>query len=209
MWHCTSFSAGQIIYVHGRISPYQALLTHRRFLLTLRSQEGYYHSLILFRLSTPSEPTHNAEKQPESPESNPAYKQLYAMESSCPHLGADLSHAEIEECETSYVAVCPWHRCVFVFSFLLETEDHRRCNRYDFDLRTGNSETGLKACTYAVEVREEGSGNKSGGVVYIETPTGGHAWKLVELRPVSEGPSTILFSSTAGLCRPRRMCCVL
>jgi nitrite reductase/ring-hydroxylating ferredoxin subunit len=34
------------------------------------------------------------------------------MESTCPHLGADLSHAEIEECETSVVAVCPWHRSV-------------------------------------------------------------------------------------------------
>jgi hypothetical protein len=34
------------------------------------------------------------------------------MESTCPHLGADLSHAEIEECEASVVAVCPWHRSV-------------------------------------------------------------------------------------------------
>ena len=39
-------------------------------------------------------------------------RQIYVMESSCPHLGADLSHAEIEECETSVVAVCPWHRSV-------------------------------------------------------------------------------------------------
>ncbi len=37
-------------------------------------------------------------------------KQLYAMEASCPHLGADLTHAEIEECDNSVVAVCPWHR---------------------------------------------------------------------------------------------------
>ena len=34
------------------------------------------------------------------------------MESTCPHLGADLSHAEIEECENTVVAVCPWHRFV-------------------------------------------------------------------------------------------------
>ena len=39
-------------------------------------------------------------------------RQIYVMESTCPHLGADLSHAEIEECETSVVAVCPWHRSV-------------------------------------------------------------------------------------------------
>ena len=44
-------------------------------------------------------------------------RQIYVMESTCPHLGADLSHAEIEECETSVVAVCPWHRSVeYLFS---------------------------------------------------------------------------------------------
>lgn len=45
---------------------------------------------------------------------NPMYKQIYVMEASCPHLGADMSHAEIEECETGTVAVCPWHRCVSI-----------------------------------------------------------------------------------------------
>ena len=42
---------------------------------------------------------------------NPAFSQLYIMESACLHLGADLSHADIEECDTGVVAVCPWHRC--------------------------------------------------------------------------------------------------
>ena len=37
---------------------------------------------------------------------------MYAMEATCPHLGADLSHAEIEDCGDDIVAVCPWHRCV-------------------------------------------------------------------------------------------------
>lgn len=43
--------------------------------------------------------------------------QMYAMEAQCPHLGADMSYAEIEEYEDdneeeemSVVAVCPWHR---------------------------------------------------------------------------------------------------
>lgn len=98
--------------------------------------------------------------------------QLYVMEASCPHLGADLSHAEIEECETGLVAVCPWHR-------------------YDFDLRTGKSEMGLKACTYAVRLvpssgKDHHQSDKSGDTVYIETPEGGSGWRLVELRPVSE-----------------------
>ncbi|KAJ8689254.1 hypothetical protein PTI98_013295 [Pleurotus ostreatus] len=81
------------------------------------------------------------------------------MESTCPHLGAEMSHAEIEECETSVVAVCPWHG-------------------YDFDLKTGKSETGLQTCTYDVEVR--------GDAVWVETPTDGSEWRLVELRHVSE-----------------------
>jgi len=57
--------------------------------------------------------------------------------------------------------------------------------RYDFDLRTGTSETGLRACTYDIEVKND----PADGVdkVYIETPTDGHGWRLVELRPVSEG----------------------
>ncbi|THH32753.1 hypothetical protein EUX98_g1454 [Antrodiella citrinella] len=86
------------------------------------------------------------------------------MEAQCPHLGADISHADIEECEDSLVLVCPWHR-------------------YDFDLRTGHSETGLKACTYAVEIREDEEDLET---VWVETPEGESDWRLVELRPVSE-----------------------
>ncbi|PCH34824.1 DUF455-domain-containing protein [Wolfiporia cocos MD-104 SS10] len=86
------------------------------------------------------------------------------MEANCPHLGADMSHAEIEECDTGVVAVCPWHR-------------------YDFDLRTGVSETGLKACTYAVDIRTDEKGHED---VWVETPENGSSWRLVELRPVSE-----------------------
>ncbi|EIN06535.1 DUF455-domain-containing protein [Punctularia strigosozonata HHB-11173 SS5] len=88
------------------------------------------------------------------------------MESSCPHLGADMSHAEIEECETSMVAVCPWHR-------------------YDFDLQTGKSETGLKACTYAVEVRPR-TAEDDKQYVWLQPPDDGSNWRVVELRPVSE-----------------------
>ena len=44
------------------------------------------------------------------------HDQVYVMEANCPHLGADMSHAEIEECDTGVVAVCPWHRYVVVTS---------------------------------------------------------------------------------------------
>lgn len=60
--------------------------------------------------------------------------------------------------------------------------------RYDFDLRTGKSETGLKACTYAVELRpipDEAEGGV-GEEVWVEAPDS-NGWELVELRPVSEG----------------------
>jgi hypothetical protein len=52
------------------------------------------------------------EKANENSDRITIHDQIYVMESSCPHLGADLSHAEIEECETTVVAVCPWHRQV-------------------------------------------------------------------------------------------------
>ncbi|KAI0643349.1 DUF455-domain-containing protein [Trametes meyenii] len=144
-----------------RISPITALATHSRFFLTLRSAEGAYHSLILFRL-TPSQ-------LPESgidgaPSSQNLRDQLYVMEANCPHLGADMSHAEIEECDTGLIAVCPWHR-------------------YDFDLKTGHSETGLKACTYATEIRADADGTEH---IHVEAPEGGSHWQMVEFRPVSE-----------------------
>ncbi|KAG2018618.1 hypothetical protein CC2G_008037 [Coprinopsis cinerea AmutBmut pab1-1] len=171
------------------ISPYDKLLSHSRFLLQLRSQENVYSALILFRLSSSADtkayndegdlikeaengcpsnklppatenPSTTTRASPDSP-----YSQIYVMESACPHLGADMSHADIEECETGAIAVCPWHR-------------------YDFDLRTGKSETGLQACTYRVEVETD----PVDGVdkVYMEAPKGGTGWKVVELRPVSE-----------------------
>ena len=97
-----------------RIAPFTSLLSHSRFFLTLRSQEGTYHSLILFRLTPESGENGETSQQHFSQPAgtNPAHHQIYVMESSCPHLGADLSHAEIEECETTVVAVCPWHRRV-------------------------------------------------------------------------------------------------
>ncbi|KAI0310222.1 hypothetical protein OF83DRAFT_1026353, partial [Amylostereum chailletii] len=155
------------------IAPYPQLRTHFRYFLNLRSDEGRYHSLILFRLTAaaPPFPAEKAEAVEVGVGDGAAgrearHAQLYAMESACPHLGADMSHADIEEYETGVVAVCPWHR-------------------YDFDLRTGHSVTGLKACTYAVDVRP-GAAEGDPDEVWVETPEGGKGWRLVELRPVSE-----------------------
>ena len=46
-------------------------------------------------------------------------------------------------------------------------------------MRNGKSETGLRACVYKVEVRDNS--------VWIEPPEEGKNWRLVEFRPVSEG----------------------
>ncbi|KAJ3980670.1 hypothetical protein F5890DRAFT_655812 [Lentinula detonsa] len=153
------------------ISPVPKILSHFRFILTLRSEEGKYHSLILFRLSpSPSlvyqESDNGVGRKVESDTLGSASnRQIYVMEATCPHLGAEMSHADIEEYEDSVVAVCPWHR-------------------YDFDLKTGKSETGLRTCTYAVQIKtDQGTGDEQ---VWMEAPDGGRNWRVVELRPVSE-----------------------
>ncbi|KAK0468392.1 uncharacterized protein EV420DRAFT_1616996 [Desarmillaria tabescens] len=149
-----------------RIAPFRHLLSHLRFLMTIRSQEGIYRGLILFRLS-PSVPAIRPNERPTDKENLKAmYKQIYVMESTCPHLGADMSHADIEEYDSGVVAVS------------------KILHRYDFNLETGKSETGLHTCTYDVKVDV----NPLDGLdtVYVETPKVGTNWRLVELRPVSE-----------------------
>ncbi|KAJ7280054.1 hypothetical protein C8J57DRAFT_1301510 [Mycena rebaudengoi] len=149
------------------ISRFNELLSHSRFFIKLRSAQGQYHSLILFRLTPAADLTWGPTKPVIGPGmlEKAANRQIYVMESQCPHLGADLSHCDIEEYEDTTVAVCPWHR-------------------YDFDLRTGKSETGLQACTYAVEIKTDPEDDVE--KVYIETPRSGDNWRLIELRPVSE-----------------------
>ncbi len=101
------------------MSPLAKLASHSRFFLTLRSQEGSYHSLILFRL-TPTQLPESGEDEGTTASPN-LHDQIYVMEANCPHLGADMSHAEIEECDTGVVAVCPWHR--YVAPYLAQGKD--------------------------------------------------------------------------------------
>ncbi|KAF9077822.1 hypothetical protein BDP27DRAFT_1311720 [Rhodocollybia butyracea] len=149
------------------ISPLQSILSHFRFLLTLRSEpEGTYHSLIIFRLSPSTSSTSDLKDENEDRNLSGNKHQIYVMEATCPHLGAEMSHADIEEYDdSSVVAVCPWHR-------------------YDFDLKTGKSETGLKTCTYAVQIKLDPITSEE--QIWMEAPLGGTSWRVVELRPVSE-----------------------
>lgn len=65
-------------------------LTHTRFHLSLRtlSTPAVYHRLLLFRITKPSEDSGEGGENKAD--------ELYCMEQACPHLGAPLSHAEVE-----------------------------------------------------------------------------------------------------------------
>jgi hypothetical protein len=115
--------------------------------------------------------------------------QIYAMEAQCPHLGADLSHAEIEEYEDELVAVCPWHRLVLLSLYSQSNTIILMICRYDFNLKTGNSDTGLKACVYGVQIRRNSDVDKD-VTLWLEMPSDDENWIAVEIRPVSEGAYT-------------------
>jgi len=70
---------------------------------------------------------------------------------------------DIEDLEPSQVPVilCPFHA-------------------FDFDLSTGHSSTGMRACTYKVEERDDGQ-------LYVEPPgLAGDDFRVLGIREVSE-----------------------
>ncbi|KAG9054130.1 hypothetical protein FS842_006115 [Serendipita sp. 407] len=147
--------------MNSRLGPLANFLTYTRFSATLRAGKQTYHSLLIFRLSggilANSSQSTLGFKQTQAIRDGKEM-QIYAMEAQCPHLGADLSHAEIEECDDEVVAVCPWHR-------------------YDFNLKTGISETGLRACVYEVQLRTEEDSTEED--VWIETPPSAESWEVL------------------------------
>ncbi|KAI0129170.1 hypothetical protein BJ170DRAFT_579252 [Xylariales sp. AK1849] len=58
----------------------------------------------------------------------------YAMEAECPHAGGPMANAHVDIEDSAYVASCPWHA-------------------YDFNVETGESSYGIKACTFPVVIR--------------------------------------------------------
>ncbi|KAM0755325.1 DUF455-domain-containing protein [Meredithblackwellia eburnea MCA 4105] len=128
-----------------------------RHVLSWRSYRdpSLHNDILLFRFPAP--PIDDQEDG----QHDTAEDEWRAMESECPHLAAPLEHAEIEDLEDfGKVVVCPWHN-------------------YDFRLDTGESQTGMKACTFAVEIRE--------GSVWIQPPGKVEDdWRLLSIRPVSE-----------------------
>lgn len=107
-----------------------AALDHSRYAVTLSSGKR----LVVFRLPRislgPSDPALPAVSDQAAQADAWSY---YAMEAECPHAGGPMTEAHIDIEDSAYVASCPWHA-------------------YDFNVETGESSYGVKACTFPVEV---------------------------------------------------------
>ncbi|KAI7247888.1 hypothetical protein KC335_g18675, partial [Hortaea werneckii] len=82
----------------------------------------------------------------------------YAMEQECPHAGGPMSDAQIDIEDSSYIASCPWHA-------------------YDFNLDTGASSYGVKACVFPIRSHN--------GRLYLELG-GADGVALESIEPISE-----------------------
>lgn len=69
---------------------------------------------------------------------------------------------DIEDIHDDIVAICPWHG-------------------FDFNLVTGESSTGFRACTWRVQVEQESK------QVMMEGPENSGDWHVLSIEPVSEG----------------------
>ncbi|KAJ5785800.1 uncharacterized protein N7503_011012 [Penicillium pulvis] len=108
--------------------------------------------LVLFRLPS-IDPTSSKPNEKEG-------WSYYAMEAECPHAGGPMADSLIDIEDSAYVASCPWHA-------------------YDFNVETGESSVGIKACTYPIDVR--------GNNVMLEFPAeDGLNVELSKIEPVSE-----------------------
>lgn len=176
----------------GSVSSLLASHRHHITLRTATTQPTLYHSILLFSFTNPL-----PDGKDGTASSTSQTRTWYAMVSQCPHLGAPLESAPVRRVEKCHdregsvqegedgddidfgeeegddiedaVIICPWHE-------------------YDFDLRSGESSTGLQACTYRVRV--VGKGDEA--MVEVESmareddarPT---QWEVTEVRAVSEG----------------------
>ncbi|KAI1397051.1 DUF455-domain-containing protein [Hypoxylon fuscum] len=110
--------------------------------------------LVLFRLPRIDQSNAVAKPVAESPDA----WTYYAMEAECPHAGGPMTDAHIDIEDSSYIASCPWHA-------------------YDFNVETGESSYGIKACTFPVTVQD--------GRVSIHIAEVEHL-QLAKIEPVSE-----------------------
>ncbi|OQE23073.1 hypothetical protein PENSTE_c009G06534 [Penicillium steckii] len=86
----------------------------------------------------------------------------FSMEAECPHAGGPMADSSVDIEDSAYVVSCPWHA-------------------YDFNVETGESSVGIKACTFPVDVRD--------GSVLLDFPVdaqNGETVSLGKIEPVSE-----------------------
>lgn len=121
-----------------------------RYTITLPSGKR----LVLFRLPRIESPAAKIEAANETDDG----WIYYCMEAECPHAGGPMTTATIDIEDSSYIASCPWHS-------------------YDFNVETGESSYGIKACTFPIEIKD--------GAIYL-TCDEADASKAVIVEPVSE-----------------------
>lgn len=123
-----------------------ATFTQTRYTITLASGKR----LVLFRL-----PRIDSTKPALKNETEDGWS-YFSMEAECPHSGGPMQNAAIDIEDSSYVASCPWHS-------------------YDFNVETGESSYGIKACTFPIEIKD--------GNIYLTCDDVGSE---VTIEPVSE-----------------------
>ncbi|KAL4975555.1 hypothetical protein BDW66DRAFT_66304 [Aspergillus desertorum] len=123
-------------------------LTQTRYVIHLSDGKR----LVLFRL-----PTIDAGGRSRAKNESPDGWSYYAMEAECPHAGGPMEAAQVDIEDSAYIASCPWHA-------------------YDFNVETGESSVGIKACTFTIDVQDD--------AVTLAYPLDGVS--VAKLEPVSE-----------------------
>ncbi|GAA5968217.1 hypothetical protein JCM11641_003775 [Rhodosporidiobolus odoratus] len=143
------------------------LQSSHRHVVSLRNFNSpqQHSSILIYRSPTP----------PGADNGQPSVAQRwYGIANECEHLGLPLEQGDIEDLfgdvpiqdddtdgADGPTIICPFHQ-------------------YDFNLSSGHSSTGMKACTFRIEVREDGQ-------VWMEPPgTLEDDWKVLGVRAVSE-----------------------
>ncbi|OJJ65296.1 hypothetical protein ASPSYDRAFT_138483 [Aspergillus sydowii CBS 593.65] len=123
-------------------------LTHTRYVIHLSDGKR----LVLFRL-----PSIDAGRRSKASNESSDGWSYYAMEAECPHAGGPMEDAQVDIEDSAYIASCPWHA-------------------YDFNVETGESSVGIKACTFPIDV--------DGDDVFLSY--GAEGISIARMEPVSE-----------------------
>ncbi|KAI1333454.1 beta-1,4-xylosidase [Xylariaceae sp. FL0016] len=152
-WEFQTFDISDPVVARRSMSTIElgrlADLTQSRYSLSLSNHKR----LVLFRLPRIARPDDPALRN----DHNHGWT-YYAMEAQCPHAGGPMTNAHIDIEDSSYIASCPWHA-------------------YDFNVETGESSFGVKACTFPVTL------NNDRVVLHFAEAAGVY---LSSLEPVSE-----------------------